>query len=55
MMNGVLSCVHLDSVGDYPASLKACAGANLPAFTAEQSRLVKGSLDFLGINFYTGK
>jgi beta-glucosidase len=41
--------------GDYPESLKACAGANLPKFTAEESQLVKGSTDFLGINFYTGK
>jgi beta-glucosidase/6-phospho-beta-glucosidase/beta-galactosidase len=41
--------------GDYPSSLKSCAGSNLPKFTDEESRLVKGSLDFLGINFYTGK
>jgi beta-glucosidase len=41
--------------GDYPSSLKSCAGSNLPVFTTEESKLVKGSLDFLGINFYTGK
>eukprot|EP00878_Enallax_costatus_P009751 GHUV01010184.1.p1 GENE.GHUV01010184.1~~GHUV01010184.1.p1 ORF type:complete len:541 (+),score=93.23 GHUV01010184.1:583-2205(+) len=41
--------------GDYPDSLKKCTGTNLPSFTAEQSALLKGSLDFLGINFYTGK
>lgn len=41
--------------GDYPESLKTCAGANLPKFTPEESQLVKGSTDFLGINFYTGK
>lgn len=41
--------------GDYPESLKQCAASNLPSFTAEQKELLKGSLDFLGINFYTGK
>uniref|UniRef100_A0A383WHZ0 beta-glucosidase n=1 Tax=Tetradesmus obliquus TaxID=3088 RepID=A0A383WHZ0_TETOB len=41
--------------GDYPASLKSCAKDVLPSFTAEESKLLKGSLDFLGINFYTGK
>jgi beta-glucosidase len=44
-----------NAAGDYPASLKKCAGANLPAFTAEQKVLLRGALDFLGINFYTGK
>jgi beta-glucosidase/6-phospho-beta-glucosidase/beta-galactosidase len=47
--------VLLFMAGDYPSSLKSCAGSNLPKFTDEESRLVKGSLDFLGINFYTGK
>jgi len=41
--------------GDYPDSLKTCAGAHLPKFTPEESRMIKGSTDFLGINFYTGK
>lgn len=41
--------------GDYPESLKTCAGGNLPKFTPEESQLVKGSTDFLGVNFYTGK
>jgi beta-glucosidase len=42
-------------LGDYPESLKTCAKDLLPSFTAEESALLKGSLDFLGINFYTGK
>lgn len=47
--------MHVYSPGDYPDSLKQCAASNLPSFTAEQKELLKGSLDFLGINFYTGK
>lgn len=43
------------AAGDYPESLKACAGDNLPKFTPEESAMLKGSTDFLGINFYTGK
>lgn len=55
LVNVVLCCVVLRWSGDYPESLKSCAGGNLPKFTPEQSQLVKGSTDFLGINFYTGK
>ncbi|XP_016473471.1 beta-glucosidase 13 isoform X1 [Nicotiana tabacum] len=39
--------------GDYPTSMKAIVGRRLPKFTPEQSKLVKGSMDFLGINYYT--
>jgi beta-glucosidase/6-phospho-beta-glucosidase/beta-galactosidase len=42
-------------IGDYPASLKRCKGNLLPRFTPEEVALVKGSLDFQGINFYTAK
>ena len=41
--------------GDYPASMKKCVKEDLPEFTAEEKEMVKGSLDFQGINFYTGK
>eukprot|EP01018_Ginkgo_biloba_P013679 Gb_30772 [translate_table: standard] len=39
--------------GDYPASMKQRVGNRLPAFSREQSRMVKGSLDFVGVNHYT--
>ncbi|XP_034702936.1 beta-glucosidase 12-like [Vitis riparia] len=39
--------------GDYPHSMRILAGNRLPNFTFEQSMLVKGSLDFLGLNYYT--
>ncbi|XP_062174146.1 vicianin hydrolase-like [Alnus glutinosa] len=39
--------------GDYPQSMKSAAGNRLPKFTEAQSNLLKGSLDFLGVNYYT--
>uniref|UniRef100_A0A6N2KZQ7 Beta-glucosidase n=1 Tax=Salix viminalis TaxID=40686 RepID=A0A6N2KZQ7_SALVM len=39
--------------GDYPEVMKAIVGHRLPKFTKEQSALVKGSIDFLGVNYYT--
>ena len=39
--------------GDYPHSMRSLVGDRLPKFTTEQSKLVKGSLDFLGLNYYT--
>nr|XP_027186220.1 beta-glucosidase 10-like isoform X2 [Cicer arietinum] len=38
--------------GDYPDIMKKNAGSRLPYFTKKESNLVKGSIDFLGINFY---
>ncbi|KAI4340495.1 hypothetical protein MLD38_025323 [Melastoma candidum] len=38
--------------GDYPETMKKNAGLRLPSFTADESELIKGSMDFLGINFY---
>ncbi|CAK8574754.1 unnamed protein product [Lathyrus sativus] len=38
--------------GEYPDSMKKNAGSRLPYFTIKESNLVKGSIDFLGINFY---
>ncbi|CAK8574758.1 unnamed protein product [Lathyrus sativus] len=38
--------------GEYPDSMKNNVGSRLPYFTARESNLVKGSIDFLGINFY---
>ncbi|XP_055820163.1 beta-glucosidase 13-like [Solanum dulcamara] len=39
--------------GEYPASMRANVGRRLPKFTPEQKKLVKGSIDFLGMNYYT--
>ncbi|XP_022868201.1 beta-glucosidase-like [Olea europaea var. sylvestris] len=39
--------------GEYPQSMKKIVGSRLPQFTREEKELVKGSYDFLGINYYT--
>jgi beta-glucosidase len=39
--------------GDYPEVMKKVVGPRLPKFTKEQSQLVRGSTDFIGINHYT--
>uniref|UniRef100_A0A804MEQ4 Beta-glucosidase 12 n=2 Tax=Zea mays TaxID=4577 RepID=A0A804MEQ4_MAIZE len=39
--------------GDYPASMRRLVGDRLPRFTKEQSKLVKGAFDFIGLNYYT--
>jgi len=38
--------------GDYPEVMKKNVGSRLPHFTKVQSELIKGSLDFIGINHY---
>ncbi|XP_061358454.1 beta-glucosidase 11-like isoform X2 [Gastrolobium bilobum] len=38
--------------GEYPDIMKRNGGSRLPFFTKSESNLVKGSMDFLGINFY---
>ncbi|MBI5863161.1 MAG: beta-glucosidase [Planctomycetes bacterium] len=41
--------------GDYPAEMRRRLGSMLPAFSAEDSRLLKGSMDFLALNYYTSE
>ncbi|XP_030967131.1 beta-glucosidase 17-like isoform X3 [Quercus lobata] len=41
--------------GDYPKTMRALVGTRLPVFTESQSKMLKGSLDFLGINYYTAR
>jgi len=41
------------SNGDYPKNMRALVRSRLPKFTKEQSRLVSGSFDFIGINYYS--
>ena len=39
--------------GDYPFSMRTLVGSRLPKFTEEESKMVKGSFDFIGLNYYT--
>ena len=39
--------------GDYPTTMRSLVGQRLPKFTKEQSRMVNGSFDFIGLNYYT--
>ncbi|KDP25142.1 hypothetical protein JCGZ_22677 [Jatropha curcas] len=39
--------------GDYPHTLRSLVGNRLPKFTEKQSEMLKGSIDFLGLNYYT--
>ncbi|XP_006660771.1 beta-glucosidase 30-like [Oryza brachyantha] len=39
--------------GDYPGTMRGWLGDRLPSFTPEQSAMVKGSYDFIGVNYYT--
>ncbi|KAK9733669.1 hypothetical protein RND81_04G083000 [Saponaria officinalis] len=39
--------------GDYPKIMRSNVGKRLPTFTKNQSNLVKGSFDFIGLNYYT--
>ncbi|KAI9165284.1 hypothetical protein LWI28_011025 [Acer negundo] len=41
------------SYGKYPASMSGLVRERLPKFTKKQTRMVKGSFDFIGINYYT--
>ncbi|KAL3505316.1 hypothetical protein ACH5RR_035157, partial [Cinchona calisaya] len=38
--------------GDYPDIIKKNAGTRLPVLTSPESKLVKGSFDFIGLNHY---
>jgi len=39
--------------GHYPESMRRLVGSRLPQFTSEQSELIKGAFDFIGLNYYT--
>lgn len=39
--------------GDYPKSMRDLVKDRLPTFTQEEKKLLKGSFDFIGINYYT--
>ncbi|XP_024010762.1 beta-glucosidase 27 [Eutrema salsugineum] len=46
---------HMDPTvyGDYPEVMKKLIGKRLPSFTAAQSKKLKGSFDFVGVNYYS--
>ncbi|TQD91665.1 hypothetical protein C1H46_022729 [Malus baccata] len=39
--------------GQYPHSMQVLVKERLPKFTEEESKLIKGSFDFVGMNYYT--
>ncbi|KAK2975466.1 hypothetical protein RJ640_028572 [Escallonia rubra] len=39
--------------GDYPHSMRSLIGDRLPRFSKQQSKFLKGSFDFIGLNYYT--
>ncbi|XP_059064018.1 beta-glucosidase 12-like [Cryptomeria japonica] len=39
--------------GRYPTTMRNLVGTRLPKFTAHESSMVKGSFDFVGLNYYT--
>ncbi|KAK1265103.1 Beta-glucosidase 44 [Acorus gramineus] len=45
--------LHLIVYGEYPKSMQEIVADRLPKFTENEVKLVKGSIDFLGINQYT--
>lgn len=53
IINNLCRFVNPITYGDYPQSMKSLVGNRLPKFTAAQSKSLKGSIDFLGINYYT--
>ncbi|XP_058073489.1 beta-glucosidase 12-like [Magnolia sinica] len=45
--------LHPVTYGNYPRNMRSNAGNRLPKFTKEQSKMLKGAYDFIGINYYT--
>lgn len=41
--------------GDYPQVMKDIVKDRLPTFIEAEKALVKGSFDYIGLNFYTGR
>ncbi|KAH7676632.1 Beta-glucosidase protein [Dioscorea alata] len=39
--------------GDYPKTMKKIVGSRLPVFTKSQSEYLKGSFNFIGLNYYS--
>ncbi|KAF7819953.1 beta-glucosidase 44-like [Senna tora] len=45
--------IHPIVYGEYPRTMQNIVGKRLPKFTKEEVKMVKGSMDFVGINQYT--
>ncbi|XP_021754518.1 beta-glucosidase 44-like [Chenopodium quinoa] len=45
--------IHPIVYGEYPRTMQDIVGDRLPKFTPEEVKMVKGSMDFVGINQYT--
>ncbi|KAL3570781.1 hypothetical protein D5086_028030 [Populus alba] len=45
--------IHPIVYGEYPKTMQNIVGSRLPKFTEEEVKMVKGSMDFVGINHYT--
>ncbi|XP_062116007.1 beta-glucosidase 24-like isoform X2 [Humulus lupulus] len=41
--------------GDYPMTMRTIVQERLPTFTTKEKNLVKGSVDFIGLNYYTSR
>ena len=41
------------TTGDYPHTMRSLVGDRLPKFSKEQSKMLNGSFDFIGLNYYT--
>ena len=54
-INSLAICRFMDPLtnGEYPHSMRSLVGERLPKFTKLQSKLVKGSFDFIGLNYYS--
>lgn len=39
--------------GEYPLSMRRLVKDRLPVFTEREKKMVKGSFDFIGVNYYT--
>lgn len=51
--NDVLQSTCFRLQGDYPTLMRERCGNRLPRFTAEQRAMLKGSVDFFGLNHYS--
>lgn len=45
--------IHPIVYGEYPRTMQEIVGDRLPKFTKEEVKMVKGSIDFVGVNQYT--
>ncbi|WVY96726.1 hypothetical protein V8G54_028877 [Vigna mungo] len=41
------------TIGEYPKSMQSLVGSRLPKFSDNEIKLLRGSFDFIGLNYYT--